>query len=94
VVHVRIRSRADRAQLLGTNGFQLATKEGYPIAEPREMYSDVGEPLAGIVKPGATNVGDVFFASPSQVRPGQVRFVYGNQYAGDTLVWTPPPTKR
>jgi hypothetical protein len=90
LLRVRIRSRSDRAQLLGSDGFQLATKEGFPIAEPREMYSDIGEPLEGILKPGAVNVGDVFFASPEQVRPEQVRFVYGNQYVGDTLVWNRP----
>lgn len=96
LVRVRIRSRSDRAQVLGTDGFQLATKEGFPIAEPREMYSDLGEPLPAILKPGAVNVGEVFFASPAEagrgnpIKPGQVRFVYGDQYAGDTLVWTPP----
>ena len=82
---------------LRSGGFQLATKEGYPIATPREMYTDFGEPLPGVLKPGAENEGDVFFASPKQVRagvpikPGMVKFVYGDPYIGVTLTWTPPP---
>ncbi len=101
LLRVRIRSLSDRTQLLGSAGFQLATKEGFPIAESREMYTDLGEPLPGTLKPGAVNEGDVFFASPAapetqpnlDVKPGQVRFVYGDQYAGDTLVWTKPPRR-
>lgn len=101
LLRVRIRSLSDRAQLLGSAGFQLATKDGFPVAEAREMYTDLGEPLPGTLKPGAVNEGDVFFASPAapetqpelNVKPEQVRFVYGDQYAGDTLIWTKPPRR-
>lgn len=98
LLRVRIRSLSDRTQLLGSAGFQLATKDGFPVAEAREMYTDLGEPLPGTLKPGAVNEGDLFFASPAapetqpdlDVKPAQVRFVYGDQYAGDTLVWKKP----
>jgi hypothetical protein len=101
LLRVRIRSLSDRTQLLGSSGFQLATKDGFPVAEAREMYTDLGEPLPGTLKPGAVNEGDLFFASPAapetqpdlDVKPAQVRFVYGDQYAGDTLVWTKPPRR-
>lgn len=92
LLRVKIRSRSDKDQLLGSDGFQLATKDGYPVATSREMYTDLGRPLPGVLKPGAENVGDVFFAAPSQkqARPGMVQFVYGDQATGVTLKWTPP----
>lgn len=101
LLRVRIRSLSDRAQLLGSAGFQLVTKDGIPVAEPREMYTDLGEPLPGILKPMGVNEGDVFFAAPAapetqpelNVKPAQVRFVYGDQYAGDTLIWSKPPRR-
>jgi hypothetical protein len=89
LLRVRIRSRSDKPQLLGSGGFQLATKEGYPIATPREMYTALGTPLPGVLQPREENVGEVFFASPEQVRPRMVKFVYGDQYGGQTLSWTP-----
>ncbi len=89
LMRVRILSRSDKDQLLGSDGFQLATKEGYPIATPREMYTDLGTPLPGVLKPGEENVGDVFFASPRQAKPGMVQFVYGDQLTGVKLTWSP-----
>lgn len=89
LLRVKIESRSEKEQLLGTDGFQLATKEGYPIATPQEMYTDLGRPLPGVLRPGDTNVGDVFFAVPEQVSPKMVKFVYGDQFVGDTLSWTP-----
>lgn len=87
---VRITSRSDKAQLLGSDGFQLATKDGQPIATPRDLFSDLGRPLPGVLQPGDTNVGDIFFSSPAQVDPGMVQFIYGAQLTGDKLVWTAP----
>ncbi len=96
LLHVRIRSRSDKDQLLGSDGFQLATKGGYAIATPREMYSDIGTPLPGLLRAGKENEGDIFFAAPSQegidadVRPRIVQFVYGDPGTGTKLTWTKP----
>ena len=89
LLRVRMASRSDKPQLIGSDGFQLATKEGIPIATPRSMYTDLGTPLPGVLQPGKTNVGDVFFAVPRQVKPGMITFIYGDQDTGLKLTWTP-----
>ncbi|MFT4034457.1 MAG: hypothetical protein QM679_02650 [Patulibacter sp.] len=90
LLHVRIASRSDKAQLLGSDGFQLALANGTPIATPREMYSPLGTPLSGVLEPHQENEGDLFFAVPSQAKPRMVQFVYGPQLTGTTLTWTAP----
>lgn len=91
LLHVRVRSRSSKRQLIGSDGWQLALKNGTPIATPRAMYTaDLGKPLSGVLDPGALNEGEIFFASPRQVKPGMVQFVYGNQLTGVTLTWTAP----
>lgn len=89
LLRVRMASRSDKPQLVGTTGFQLATKDGIPISTPRSMYTDLGKPLPGVLKPHETNTGDVFFAVPRQVKPGMITFVYGDQDSGVKLTWKP-----
>ncbi|MEH3054627.1 MAG: hypothetical protein PGN13_11585 [Patulibacter minatonensis] len=93
LLKVSLTSRSRKKQLLGSDGFQLATKDGYVVSSPRDMYTDLGRPLPGVLKPGETNTGYLFFTVPEQraAIPKQVRFAYGEQYVGDTLVWNQPP---
>lgn len=91
-VRIRVRSRSDDPQVIGSVGFSIAQENGIKVAEPRVPFSNIGGLLPSDVPPNETVSGYLFFAVPNDKRatPTQVIYTVGTGNIGAKLVWKKP----